>query len=153
MIIVMNSFPEIDYEPEEVAEEKPRQLTHLDIDNVIGSVHYFTAAQGAAAAYDAYSLFGDEPEPYPITNRMFTHNFCVITLVNGFVVTGESNCADTENYDAEVGRFLAYQDAEKKIWPLLEFLVAEMKAVKKEDENDSEEIDPDFLPESFYDLK
>jgi hypothetical protein len=45
--------------------------------------------------------------------------FCVLVLRNGFTVTGESACASPENFDAEIGRKIARQNAEQKIWPLM----------------------------------
>ena len=44
---------------------------------------------------------------------------CVLTLQNGFTVTGESACASAENFDAEIGKRVAREDAKRKIWPLL----------------------------------
>lgn len=46
---------------------------------------------------------------------------CVLVLRNGFTVTGESACASPENFDAEIGRKIARQNAVNKIWPLLDF--------------------------------
>lgn len=43
---------------------------------------------------------------------------CVITLRNGFLVTGESACASPENFDAEIGRKIAFDNARQKIWAL-----------------------------------
>lgn len=48
-------------------------------------------------------------------------NFCVLVLRNGFTVTGESACASPENFDAEIGRKIARENAVAKIWPLLGF--------------------------------
>lgn len=45
--------------------------------------------------------------------------FCVLELKNGFTVTGESACASPENFDAEIGRKIARQNAVQKIWPLM----------------------------------
>ena len=47
--------------------------------------------------------------------------FCVLVLQNGFTVTGESACASPENFDAEIGRRIARENAVQKIWPLLGF--------------------------------
>lgn len=44
---------------------------------------------------------------------------CCMTLRNGFTVTGESACASPENFDAEIGRKIARQNAIAKIWPLM----------------------------------
>jgi hypothetical protein len=48
---------------------------------------------------------------------------CVLTLVNGFTVTGESACASPENYDEEIGRKVAEENAIQKIWPLEGYLL------------------------------
>lgn len=53
---------------------------------------------------------------------------CVLTLKNGFVVTGESACASPENYNAELGERLAAQDARSKVWPLEAYLLKEKMA-------------------------
>lgn len=45
--------------------------------------------------------------------------FCVLVLKNGFTVTGESACASPENFDAEIGKKIARQNAINKIWPLM----------------------------------
>lgn len=42
---------------------------------------------------------------------------------NGFTVTGESACASPENFDAEIGRKIARQNAVNKIWMLEGYLL------------------------------
>jgi hypothetical protein len=54
-----------------------------------------------------------------------TVTLCSIHLDNGYSVRGESACVDPANYRAEIGEKLAYQDAFRKLWPLLGFLLAE----------------------------
>ncbi|WP_103035671.1 Gp49 family protein [Castellaniella caeni] len=44
---------------------------------------------------------------------------CLLTLRNGFVVTGEAFCSDPLAFDAETGRKLARGRALDKVWPLL----------------------------------
>ncbi len=48
---------------------------------------------------------------------------CVLTLVNGFTVTGESACASPENYDQEIGEKISRAVAIEKIWPLEGYLL------------------------------
>ena len=48
---------------------------------------------------------------------------CVLTLQNGFTVTGESACASPENYDREIGEKIAKDDAKEKIWMLEGYLL------------------------------
>ncbi len=51
--------------------------------------------------------------------------FCVLVLRNGFTVTGESACASPENFDAELGRKIARQNAVGKVWPLMGYALKE----------------------------
>ena len=51
--------------------------------------------------------------------------FCVLVLKNGFTVTGESACASPENFDAELGRKIARQNAVQKMWPLMGYALKE----------------------------
>jgi hypothetical protein len=44
---------------------------------------------------------------------------CVLTLHNGFNVTGESACVSPANFDAEIGQRVARENAKQKLWPLL----------------------------------
>jgi len=48
---------------------------------------------------------------------------CVLTLKNGFTVTGESACASPENYNQEIGEKIAKENAVDKIWPLEGYLL------------------------------
>ena len=43
---------------------------------------------------------------------------CVLTLQNGFLVTGESSCVSIENFDAELGRKISRDYAKGKVWEL-----------------------------------
>lgn len=49
---------------------------------------------------------------------------CEITLRCGFTVRGEASVMRKENFKFEIGRELSYQDAWKKIWPLLAYRLA-----------------------------
>lgn len=56
----------------------------------------------------------------------YTHlplTICVLTLRNGFTVTGESACADPANYDEAIGQRLARAQAINKVWPLEGYLL------------------------------
>ncbi len=47
-----------------------------------------------------------------------TLTVCALTLANGYQVVGESACASPENFDAEIGRKIARENARNKIWAL-----------------------------------
>lgn len=44
---------------------------------------------------------------------------CVLVLHNGFTVSGESACVDPANFNIELGRKYAREQAIDKLWPLL----------------------------------
>lgn len=47
-----------------------------------------------------------------------TVTVCCLTLRNGFTVIGESACASPANFDPEIGRKIARDNARAKIWAL-----------------------------------
>lgn len=93
------------------------RVTPEYLEATIGSEFYFTAADGVDGQMrrdgegwkDGFST----PEPLGLLT------FCVLVLKNGFTVTGESACASPENFNAEIGRKIARQNAVNKVWPLL----------------------------------
>lgn len=52
-----------------------------------------------------------------------TLTVCMLTLVNGYHVTGESAAASPANFDAELGRQVAYRNARNKVWGLEGYLL------------------------------
>jgi len=60
------------------------------------------------------------PELPPALNLL---TFCVLVLRNGFTVTGESACVSPENFNAEIGREIARENAINKVWQLEGYLL------------------------------
>lgn len=89
------------------------RITPTDIEANITSEFYFTATEGVLGA----SELGTKPAGRAKVLDLLT--FCVLVLKNGFTVTGESACASPENFDAEIGRKIARQNAVAKVWPLM----------------------------------
>ena len=89
------------------------RITPADIEANIASEHYFTAQDGIAGSGAVNPRNGYDTAPLGLLT------FCVMVLRNGFTVTGESACASPENFDAEVGRKIARQNAVNKVWPLM----------------------------------
>lgn len=88
------------------------RITPADIKANIVSEHYFTATEALVG-----STRGPEWQATPKELDLLT--FCVLVLKNGFTVTGESACASPENFNAEIGRRIARENAVAKIWPLM----------------------------------
>lgn len=65
--------------------------------------------------------------PQDVDNAIVRHEFfvtgtltiCVLFLKNGFTVTGESACSNPAIFNSALGEELAYENAKRKIWPLL----------------------------------
>ena len=93
------------------------RVTPADIEANISSEHYFTAQHGVDGATALELDLRHADVSIPTSLGLLT--FCVLVLKNGFTVTGESACASPENFDAEIGRNIARQNAVQKIWPLM----------------------------------
>ena len=90
------------------------RITPADIEANIASEYFFTAEEGAQGA-----LANSDPELGAEFPQLQLLTFCVLVLRNGFTVTGESACASPENFDAEIGRKIARENAVGKLWPLM----------------------------------
>lgn len=89
-----------------------QRVTPDDICKNIADVVYFTAAQGHDAETSNDALMSSYDSLKLLT-------ICVLVLRNGFTVIGESACASPENFDVEVGRKIARENAINKVWPLM----------------------------------
>ena len=110
----MNNIDPIEQEIQAKGLTAPR-VTPADIEAEIASEFYFTAADGVEGAS------GHRPNSVRAGTALSLLTFCVLVLRNGFTVTGESACASPANFDAEIGRQIARQNAVGKVWPLLGF--------------------------------
>lgn len=52
-----------------------------------------------------------------------TLTVCALTLKNGYQVTGESAAASPANFDVEIGKKIARDNARNKIWALEGYLL------------------------------
>lgn len=94
------------------------RVTPTDIEANIAREHYFTADQGVLGAL----IDTNQPQhdgAMKVGSLLSLLTFCVLELQSGFTVTGESACASPENFDAELGRKIARQNAVAKVWPLM----------------------------------
>ena len=48
-------------------------------------------------------------------------SICILVMRNGFTVIGKSAPASPENFNAGLGRKLAYEDCIRQLWPLMGF--------------------------------
>jgi hypothetical protein len=58
---------------------------------------------------------------------------CVLTMQNGFHVVGESAPASRANYDPELGRKFAYENAIRQLWKLEGYSLRDRLAAEGKD--------------------
>ena len=120
-----NTEQQIEQEIQDKGLNAPR-LTPEIIDSKIKSVEYILT-RDVCKRDNGVEIF-DAP------TALQTLTFCILTLENGFTVTGESACASPENFNAEIGKKIAYQNAREKIWILEGYLLKEKLHQAKLDE-------------------
>lgn len=98
------------------------RVTLPSIEAKIKSEFYFTAADGVRGE----SQMGTRPAGNAESLERLT--ICILVLENGFTVHGISAVASPENFDAEIGRKVARQNAVNSIWPLEGYLLRELLA-------------------------
>ena len=76
----------------------------------------------------------------------------ILTLENGYIVTGQSACADPMNFDLDLGKRLAFDDAVKKIWPLEGYLLRQ-KLYEEELEVEKQEMFTEAVEERRRDVE
>ncbi|EMI8962148.1 Gp49 family protein [Acinetobacter baumannii] len=114
---------EIEQEIQNKGLNAPR-LTPQDIDSAILSEHYFTAEQGVRQSYhDNDDVHVGSTINAKAAATLPCLTFCVLVLNNGFSVTGESACISPENFNAEIGRKVAKENALNKVWQLEGYLL------------------------------
>ncbi|MBG0642159.1 hypothetical protein I4P28_07255 [Enterobacter kobei] len=97
------------------------RITPQHIEGVIVHEMYLSPADRIHWT-DSVMAHGNEQKEM-ILRSISCLTICVLTLKNGFTVTGESACASPENFDAEIGRKIARENAVNKIWMLEGYLL------------------------------
>jgi hypothetical protein len=84
--------------------------------------------EAIAARYDfrageAFSALG-----MPVMRGSDVLSICILVMKNGFMVIGHSAPASAENFNRDLGRKLAYENAIRQLWPLMGFALRERLA-------------------------
>lgn len=82
-----------------------------DIKNYITAEYHTTAAAAVGQV--------------PASVNMGLLSICILEMKNGFIVIGKSAPASPANFNAELGRKFAYEDAIRQLWPLMGFALRE----------------------------
>lgn len=125
-VVKIDACVDLERQIKDAGADKAPRVTPADIEASIASVHYFVASD---AIQHANAVHEHDAEGWLLGSTQLL-TFCVIQLRNGFTVTGESACASPENFNAEIGRRIARENAINKIWPLLGFRLRDELASK-----------------------
>lgn len=68
--------------------------------------------------------------PVPHDANLETLSICLLVMRNGFTVIGKAAPASPENFNAELGRDYAYEDAVKQLWPLMGYALRDKLAAE-----------------------
>lgn len=79
-----------------------------DLQDNIAETHFLLGIQAANAAGNSSRYIS-----------LDTLTICLVVTRNGFTIVGKAAPASPENFDPELGRKLAYEDAVRQLWPLM----------------------------------
>lgn len=108
------------------------RVTLKDIEDSIACKYELTAAD---------AVTGKSP-PLPVVPPLLLLSMCIVVLTNGFTVIGKSAPASAENFNAELGRKLAYEDAVRQIWPLMGFALRDRLQAKADAARNQDSASP-----------
>lgn len=123
----MDSLKVTDDESKAV-QKTPHRVALADIEAAISAEHTFRLSQ----ATHALQMPGME------SHDVMT--LCVITMRNGFVVIGKAAPADPANFNPELGRKFAREDAIRQLWPHMGFALRD-RLYREQDKQPGQELD------------
>lgn len=72
-----------------------------------------------------FSLIASDIGVPAVLQQLGVLSICLVVMRNGFTIIGKSAPASALNFDRELGKKLAYEDAVRQIWPLMGFALRE----------------------------
>ena len=70
-----------------------------------------------------YDFTAGEVLAAPAGHPLWLLSICILEMENGFMLIGKSAPASPENFNAELGAKLAYEDCIRQLWPLEGYLL------------------------------
>lgn len=81
-----------------------------------------------AARHDFRASAAVEALGHPALEPLELLSVCILVMKNGFTVIGKSAPASAANFDLELGRKFAYEDAVRQLWPLMGYALRDRLA-------------------------
>lgn len=105
------------------------RVSLADIEANISTLAYFTAGDAVTYLFlpeiDKLVLEEDDRDNLQSLDVL---TICLLVTRNGFTLIGKNAPASPDNFDAELGRKLAYEDAVRQMWPLMGYALRERLA-------------------------
>lgn len=101
------------------------RVTLADIEGSIGAKYWFTADEACMHADNNYDPDFEVPIAIEALGLL---TVCIVVMKNGFTVIGKSAPASPENFNAELGKRFAYEDAIRQLWPLMGYALKDKLA-------------------------
>lgn len=89
-----------------------------------------TLADIEAAIGARYDLRGSDflPGDVPSHPSLDILAVCILVMNNGFAIIGKAAPASPENFNRELGKKFAYEDAVRQLWPLMGYALRDKLA-------------------------
>jgi hypothetical protein len=100
-----------------------RTAPHVSLKDIEAAIEHRFNLDGADAAFMSDVIDIDD-----LPKCLATLSICILVMRNGFMVIGKSAPASPDNFDAELGKKLAYEDAVRQLWPLMGFALRDKLA-------------------------
>lgn len=81
----------------------------------------FDATGEDAMRHATWTMSDATMEVPPVLAQLRLLSVCILVLRNGFTIIGKSAPASPDNFNRELGKKLAYEDAVRQCWPLMGF--------------------------------
>lgn len=95
------------------------RVSLADIEAAITHSYHFTADKAVEAT---------KPAAQPVACSLDLLSICILVMQNGFTVIGKSAPASPANFNPQLGRKLAYEDAVRQLWPLMGYALRDKLA-------------------------
>lgn len=118
----MSSMEEGDRQAAAVA-TAPR-VTLADLMAKVAGEYYIQPKLKGAASFSEWFVRQHFEVPKAIA-AIECLTICILVIENGFTVVGKSACASPANFDADLGRKFAREDAIRQLWALEGYLLRE----------------------------
>lgn len=102
-------------------------IEHTDAESAaVATAPRVSLAGMEAKIAERYDLTGAEAVTLtlpPDSPSLAILSICILVMENGFTVIGKAAPASAENFNRELGKKFAYEDAIRQLWPLEGYLL------------------------------